>query len=644
MSNGQQIKDDPNTAVEQEEQDESKKNRILHKMAGRTGPQVSVKPKLLITEKPWAGKEHEWHWFRLLISRVVHNRRFDMTMGAFIIFNLVVIIYEADYEAQCYPAYFDRPNDCPFRASTLPWCKITNTCLLCLYSVEGLLRLYSDRVAYFKSPWNQLDMLVVGVGWFGEVGGVVSSVTNLGFLRIVRITRLIRAFRSLVSIRELYLLLNGMLSSVRSIFFGSMMLITVLLSYSILVVEWVHPSNTQIVYRNCPECSQSFNSVAQTLVTLFGQLIAGDSWIISFQLFGKRWWIAPMMITMVVTIILGILNLILTVIVERAAEAREKDAADIAHQKRQLHKDIKKKLYHLCQIMDEDGNGTLTMDELLDAFRESEEFRNFMMGMDVNETELMAIFQMLDVDGSGTLDYEEFCNELVQLESQDQRMMVTLTRYSVQEVRTKIERSLEPLIRKIASSIETHQERFDNIESKLDKLLCAFPSRSLPPEPAISLPGHPFANDGAQCTVTNMKKLHHEMQNQAFLHSDLAREVDEQVSTLLCHAEGVALIAEALGREDVQHPCEKNTKDNSLLGQCRHELESGIDDLHQNVCDGFASCSMEVKKKLLDASNTLNRNRQMLENLLNLLASSCGHKFVDYKDVLDRNMAPISRM
>jgi len=104
------------------------------------------------------------------------------------------------------------------------------------------------------------------------------------------------------------------------------------------------------------------------------------------------------------------------------------------------------------------------------------------------------------------------------------------------------------------------------------------------------------------------------------------------------------LIAEALGREDVQHPCEKNTKDNSLLGQCRHELESGIDDLHQNVCDGFASCSMEVKKKLLDASNTLNRNRQMLENLLNLLASSCGHKFVDYKDVLDRNMAPISRM
>jgi len=57
------------------------------------------------------------------------------------------------------------------------------------------------------------------------------------------------------------------------------------------------------------------------VLTLFKQLIAGDSWIISFPVLDRSPLLAPVLIFIVVSITLGVLNLILTVVVERAAEA-----------------------------------------------------------------------------------------------------------------------------------------------------------------------------------------------------------------------------------------------------------------------------------------------------------------------------------
>jgi hypothetical protein len=59
--------------------------------------------------------------------------------------------------------------------------------------------------------------------------------------RILRVLRLIRVGRLVISVPELYILLSGLTTSFKPILFGSMMLISVILVWSIIVVELLHP-------------------------------------------------------------------------------------------------------------------------------------------------------------------------------------------------------------------------------------------------------------------------------------------------------------------------------------------------------------------------------------------------------------------
>jgi len=81
---------------------------------------------------------------------------------------------------------------------------------------------------------------------------------NLSFLRIFRIARLTRGIRLLLNIRELYLLVNGILSSMKAIFFGTTLIMLMLVAYSIVLVAWVHPVYSQLTFDECSGCSQAF--------------------------------------------------------------------------------------------------------------------------------------------------------------------------------------------------------------------------------------------------------------------------------------------------------------------------------------------------------------------------------------------------
>jgi len=420
--------------------------------------------------RPWIGNEKIWSPSRIRVAQVVYSTHFESLMNLVIAVNTFIVIYEADFEAQCFPKYAKDSSLCPFKAKDVAWIRLSNFLILIVYTLEGVFRLYADRVAYFKGKWSQLDILVIAAGWMGEIAiGTLSL--NITYLRMVRLARLIRAARILLQIRELYLLLNGVVNSMKAIFFGTGLLFGMLLTYSIVLVEFVHPHNSVLDYPECPECNRGFKTVAQSVLTLFQQLVAGDSWLISPYLIDGNAWIAPIMIFIVVTITLGIMNLILTVIVERAAEAREKDTANKVKQKTENQDANKRRLLKLCQELDSDQSGTLTIQELLSAFETSEPFRNLMAVLDVQEGDLEAIFKILDMDGSGDLDYEEFCDELVQLESQDTRMMIALTRFSVQDLRIYVEKHVEGVLTQVASKTGAHESRFDSIENKLDFLL-----------------------------------------------------------------------------------------------------------------------------------------------------------------------------
>jgi len=231
---------------------------------------------------PWMNESGEQIWSnsRMRLAKLVLTKSFETAMGFVIATNFFAIIYETDQDGTCYPEYYHRFEDCPTAASKLIWLWGLNLGFLITYTLEAMATAFVWRKAYFydKQLLGSLHCLIrVGARAHGES-------IEPGNAPIFRLARLFRAFRVFARSRELYLLINGFASSCRAIFFGMLMLLCMLLLFSILMVELVHPVNSQIHYGTCSECTGAFNSVTWSTVTLFKEVIAGGSWIISFPL------------------------------------------------------------------------------------------------------------------------------------------------------------------------------------------------------------------------------------------------------------------------------------------------------------------------------------------------------------------------
>jgi len=439
--------------------------------------------KALETVPPWvdvAGVQI-WNNSRVRVAKVVLTNRFEIMMGIIIATNFFAVIYETDRDGTCYPKFHDNYDECPTSASKLAWLWYLNLVFLIIYSVEAAVRAFVFRIQYCYDKWNYLDLFIVLSGWLQETMG---GHLNLAMLRMFRLARLFRAFRIFFRSRELYLLVNGFASSCRAIFFGMLMLFAMLILFSILMVELVHPVNSQVEYGTCSDCSSAFNSVVRSSITLFKEIVAGGSWMISYQVMQRSPWLGIVLVMVVAIVSLGTMNLILSVIVERASEAREKDVADRIQQKDEEASEMKLRLLKLCSTMDKDNSRTLTADELHASFEDLPDFRNVLKLMHIGKKDLNMVFELMDSDSSGSVDYKEFCEELYLLSLTDQRWALASTKHKIDEMRKAVDSKLETFLTHFNARSESQEKQLHGIQSMLNKLTPSFAVSTFPFTPA----------------------------------------------------------------------------------------------------------------------------------------------------------------
>lgn len=58
------------------------------------------------------------------------------------------MIIETDADAQCFPDYRSRLQDCPFHSSNMPWMYVCTILLQCIYTLECAGRAFVERSKY----------------------------------------------------------------------------------------------------------------------------------------------------------------------------------------------------------------------------------------------------------------------------------------------------------------------------------------------------------------------------------------------------------------------------------------------------------------------------------------------------------------
>merc|ERR1719201_2326795 len=81
---------------------------------------------------------------------------------------------------------------------------------------------------------------------------------------------------------ELYWMTRGMFCAVKTLFWGVLLMTGVLMIWSIMAVEVLRPLMDDVartgVWDDCHGCAQSFDTVWESLLTFFAQVVASDSW------------------------------------------------------------------------------------------------------------------------------------------------------------------------------------------------------------------------------------------------------------------------------------------------------------------------------------------------------------------------------
>lgn len=365
---------------------------------------------------------------RACIGRFLYHKYTEVIIAFIAILNFVLIIFDADIEAAG-----DEP---PL------WLSASSVACFAAYCFELCLRIYVERLHIFLTSWNWLDMSVVSLGLIEYLLDVIGGVTvfSVRFLRIFRCLRLVRIFKAhafVQVLRELKLLVRGMLGCVRTLTWSLVLTFIFLTSWSVVAVELVHPlmnsvQESQQVWGDCERCVRSFQTVMGSNLTFFQTIVAGDSWgKVAIPVIEMYPWTGIIFVGTLFTLIFGMLNLVIAVLVDSAAEARAGDTELRARQADDQRAKEKRVLAKIFKKIDLDSSGALTFDELQQGAQHVPEFRDRLKVMAIDDDDLQQMFIMCDLDNSGEVDADEFIETLYRLKCSDHAVAATFVKHYV---------------------------------------------------------------------------------------------------------------------------------------------------------------------------------------------------------------------
>eukprot|EP00927_Polykrikos_kofoidii_P037279 TRINITY_DN31403_c0_g1_i1.p1 TRINITY_DN31403_c0_g1~~TRINITY_DN31403_c0_g1_i1.p1 ORF type:complete len:859 (+),score=116.74 TRINITY_DN31403_c0_g1_i1:35-2611(+) len=371
--------------------------------------------------------------YRVVVENLVESALYKASLACCIVSNTVIICLEADTKA---------------KGATLPyWTEAMSMLLLCVYIVDIILKVYALREEFILSALNIFDCLVIVVdcassvitAWHGK------EVPSLTILRTFRLLRIIRVLNTVLIMRELVLMMQGLLSASRAIAFGTFLIFVVLTTWSILAVQFIHPVNLQLadagVYGDCLDCREAFASVMKSNLTFMKTILAGDSWgQLALPLLRGYPGTAAILVPTFISVQLGLVNVIAAVIVDRQTQARVNDE----NLSRALHEEELQRSYKrhrlLFELIDVDGGGSLTLDEMIAAYDAVPEFRDMLNLLDIHRTDIPMLFEVLDYDDSGDVTYSEFVERFHHLRFLNDHTMLVFTKQNCETIkRSQIE-------------------------------------------------------------------------------------------------------------------------------------------------------------------------------------------------------------
>jgi voltage-gated sodium channel len=301
------------------------------------------------------------------------------------------------------------------------------------FTFELVIKFLGLGVSAFRDSLTIFDTLLVLIGFVDcavtlnalayddgqkQTQSDLSFVLSLRVLRIVRISRVLRLLRLLRAFKELWLMVSGILSSVRTIAWAWALIVLIIYVFAIVAVRIIGRGE----HKDNPWVQEYFGYVVPSMFTYF-QIMTLEGWAeIARPLMGldvefrseydpQGTYFYPVMLASILVFMsvtsFAIMNVVVAVIVENTLDQAVLKR-DTAMQKiRREQKEAVQKAYEIFAACDANGDGSLEQYEFVDALRNTNvQLYLHEVGIDVADAE--SLFDILDHDQSGVLSVSEF--------------------------------------------------------------------------------------------------------------------------------------------------------------------------------------------------------------------------------------------
>lgn len=372
----------------------------------------------------------------------------------------------------------------------------SDLCLV-MYTIELFLNMAVKGREIFMDWTMILDVVIILCG-YGEFlmtlfadNDLVLSMGMFRAFRLARIVRLMRLLRKTRALRELQKLVTMMATCLKALVWSSVFCFFIMSVWAMFMVEVVHPIiNESGLFDDCVQCQTAAGSVMNANLLLFKTVIAGDSWgLIAVPVIQAYPATAFIFIGSQVTLVFGVLNLIVAVVVDTFAEARQRDILNLAEELEYDFEKDRKFLQKVFDRMDADGSGLVTFEELVEGARRDPEFQSRLRVMDIDEADLQQLFEMIDIHEQGYINATEFIAPLSRW-VHDSKTAPRFIKYNLQRTMNQQEELFvfcQDCFNSIGDRIDELTERIEgggHLEQLQQNLSAAAESRGTDEEPS----------------------------------------------------------------------------------------------------------------------------------------------------------------
>jgi len=150
--------------------------------------------------------------------------------------------------------------------------------------------------------------------------------------------------------------------------------------------------------------------------------------------------------------------LILSVIVDKAAEAREEDNEQVRKKRARAAFKVER---IFMQISGEDEK--VTREELTAGVEQNAELRALLKQLDLDTGDLHDLFTLMDADQSGDLSLQEFSKCISKSMTQDIRRQMMFLQLQVDDWVNSVEQRIDSTENHLGASVDSLEQRLDEV-------------------------------------------------------------------------------------------------------------------------------------------------------------------------------------